>query len=188
MRTILWAIATSCLIAVGACNAHAADLGKPATAPAAAIADIPDQWTGLYFEGGTVGQFTKAGDKSAAGLLGIGYNAHTRGTPWVVGALVRYGFSAEGNSDAAVLTFDQPLTGAVRMGYLAYPSTLIYGIAGYAKSLKTDYRGPLAGLGAEFPVLGSLRLGIEYTAQFDRSFKADADVIHNVGVFARLPF
>lgn len=166
----------------------AADLGKPAAAPAAvAPAPIPDQWNGMYFEFGAVGQFMN-GEKNAAGLAGIGYNFHTIGNPLVVSAFLRYGFSAEGNSDAAVLTFDQPLTAAIRAGYLVSPSTLIYGLAGYSKSLDTDYRGPLIGAGIEAPVLGTLRLSLEYSAMFAKTFKADADVVHNIGVFARLPF
>lgn len=165
-----------------------ADLGKPAAAPAAvAPAPVPDQWNGMYFEFGAVGQFMN-GEKNAAGLAGIGYNYHAFGNPWVVGAFLRYGFSAEGNSDAAVLTFDQPLTAAIRAGYLVAPSTLLYGLAGYSKSLKDDFKGPILGFGAEAPVFGSLRIGVEYTAQFDKTFKADSDIVHEVGVFARLPF
>lgn len=120
-----------------------ADLGKPAAAPAAvAPAPVPDQWNGMYVEFGAVGQFMN-GEKNAAGLAGIGYNYHAFGNPWVVGAFLRYGFSAEGNSDAAVLTFDQPLTAAIRAGYLVAPSTLLYGLAGYSKSLKDDFKGPI---------------------------------------------
>lgn len=191
MRNAVYATVGLSLLAVGAFSARAADLGKPAVAaaaPAAAVADIPDQWSGLYFEGGAVGQFMRGGDKQAVGLIGLGYNAHTRGTPWVVGGLVRYGFSADGNRDAAVLTFDQPITVAVRMGYLVQPSTLLYGLAGYSKSLREEFSGPLIGAGIEAPVIGSLRLSLEYGAQFDRTFRADRDVIHNVGIYARLPF
>lgn len=167
----------------------AADLGKPAAAPAAvAPAPIPDQWNGLYFEAGAVGQFVKGGEKNAAGIAGIGYNYHAFGNPWVASVMLRYGFSAEGNSDAAVLMFDQPITVAARAGYLVAPSTLIYGLAGYSKSIDTDFAGPVLGLGMEAPVLGSLRLGLEYSAQFDKTLKADADVVHNIGVFARIPF
>lgn len=166
----------------------AADLGKPAPAPAAQPAPVPDQWNGLYFEFGGVGQFAKGGEKNAAGIAGIGYNYHAFGNPWVAGLMLRYGFSIEGDSDAAILTFDQPITLAARAGYLVAPSTLIYGLAGYSKSINTDFTGPVLGIGAEAPVLGSLRLSLEYSAQFDKTFKADADVVHNIGVFARLPF
>jgi len=187
MRTIAYAIAAVMLVCIGAV-AHAADLGKPAVAPPAVTDPIPDQWTSLFVEGGMVGQFSKGGDKQAVGIVGLGYNYHYRGTPWVVGGLIRYGFSAEGNSDAAVLSFNQPISVAVRMGYLAQPSTMLYGMAGFSKSIDSDFRGPLVGVGAELPVLGMLRLGVEYTAQFDRKFTATDDVVHNIGVFARLPF
>jgi len=189
MRNAIYVALGLALLAIaGAFSVHAADLGKPAAAPPAITDPIPDQWTGLYFEGGAVGQFSKGGDKQAVGIVGLGYNYRYRGTPWVVGGLIRYGFSAEGNSDAAVLSFNQPISVAVRMGYLAQPSTMLYGIAGFSKSIDSDFRGPLVGVGAELPVLGMLRLGVEYTAQFDRKFTATDDVVHNIGVFARLPF
>lgn len=188
MRKIILAFTMAVLAsAAGLTSATAADLGKPAPAPLVIPDPVKDQWTGLYFEFGAAGQFMK-GEKNAAGLAGIGYNFHTIGNPLVVSAFLRYGFSAEGNSDAAVMTFDQPLTAAIRAGYLVSPSTLIYGLAGYSKSLDTDYRGPLIGAGIEAPVLGTLRLSLEYSAMFDKTFKADADVVHNIGVFARLPF
>jgi opacity protein-like surface antigen len=188
MRKIILAFTMAVLAsAAGLTHASAADLGAPKTVAAAIPEPVKDQWTGLYFEFGAAGQFMK-GEKNAAGLAGIGYNYHTFGNPLVVGVFLRYGFSAEGNSDAAVLSFDQPLTAAIRAGYLVAPSTLIYGLAGYSKSLDTDYRGPLIGAGVEAPVLGSLRLSLEYSAMFDKTFKADADVVHNIGVFARLPF
>jgi opacity protein-like surface antigen len=182
---VLFAVA----LATVALPAIAADLGKPAAVAAVAPAPIPDQWSGFYLEGGAAGQFVTGGDKRLIGLGGIGYNYHALGNPFVGSLFARYGFSAEGNSDAAVLTFDQPLTIAVRAGYLVQPSTLLYGLAGYSMSLRgDDFRGPILGVGAEAPVLGSLRLGVEYTAQFDRDFKADKDVVHAIGVFARLPF
>ena len=189
MRKLIIALTMAVLAsAAGLTSATAADLGKPAPAPLVIPDPVKDQWTGLYVEFGAAGQFMKGGEKNAAGLAGIGYNFHTIGNPLVVSAFLRYGFSAEGNSDAAVLTFDQPLTAAIRAGYLVSPSTLIYGLAGYSKSLDTDYRGPLIGAGIEAPVLGTLRLSLEYSAMFAKTFKADADVVHNIGVFARLPF
>jgi len=177
-------------IAFGSHVARAADLGKPTVAAVlAAPAPIPDQWKGFYLEGGAAAAFVKGGDKALLGLGGIGWNYHALGNPFVGSVFARYGFSAEGNSDAAVLTFDVPLTVAARFGYLAAPSTLLYGLAGYSISLNnSDFKGPVLGLGAEAPVLGSLRLAVEYTAQFDKDFKADADVIHSIGLFARLPF
>jgi hypothetical protein len=182
------------LMVAAATGAKSADLGKPAPAGPANIAAmipaaVPDQWTGAYLEGGAAAAFIKGGDKALHGLGGLGYNYHALGNPFVGSIFARYGFSAEGNSDAAVLTFDVPLTVAVRAGYLIQPSTLLYGLAGYSKSLKgDDFKGPILGLGAEAPVFGSLRLAVEYNAQFDKDFKADKDVVHSIGLFARLPF
>lgn len=192
-RTAIYTAVLGLFVAVAA-TAHvkAADLGgKPAekAAAAAAIADVPSQWRSWYIEAGGVAQFARGGDKNLAGMGGIGYTYHAIGNPWVGGVFARYGFSAEGNSNSAVLSFDQPLTLAARAGYLVLPSTLLYGLAGYSKSLNgADFRGPVVGLGAEAPVLGNIRLAVEYSAQFDRTFKADADVVHNIGVFARIPF
>lgn len=181
-------ILTMAVLASAAGLTNAADLGKPAPAPVAAPEPVADQWKGLYVEFGGAGQFAKGGEKNAAGKIGAGYNYHVFGNPFVASLFVRYGFSAEGNSDAAVLTFDQPITVAARVGYLALPSTLLYGLAGYSKSINTDFSGPLIGVGAEAPVLGNLRLSLEYTAQFDKTMKASADVVHEIGVYARLPF
>ena len=187
-------ILTTAMLALAAglnIPAIAADLGKPA-APApvvAAPAPVADQWHGFYLGAGGGGQFTKGGGKALIGAGEIGYNYHAFGNPWVGGALIRYGFSAEGNSSSAVLAFDQPLTVAIRAGYLVQPSTLIYGLAGYSKTLNgSDFRGPLVGIGAEAPIFGSLRLAVEYNAQFDRDFKTSQDVAHNIMAFARLPF
>lgn len=191
-RTAIYTAVLGLFVAMAASvHVKAADLGKPvAAAPAAVVAaPVPDQWSSWYVEAGAGGQFIKGGDKNLAGFAGIGWNTHALGNPWVVGAFLRYGFSMEGNSDAAVLTFDQPATLAIRGGYLVAPSTLLYGIAGFSKSIKgPDFQGPILGLGAEAPILGSLRLAAEYTAQFDRDFKADRDVAHNIMLFARLPF
>lgn len=190
-RDAFFAVIGGFLMVLGATYAKAADLGgKPAAAPAAVAPEpVPDQWRSWYVEAGGVAQFMKGGDKNLAGLGGIGYTYHALGNPFVGGIFARYGFSAEGDSNSAVLTFDQPLTVAVRGGYLVLPSTLLYGLAGYSKSLNgQDFRGPIVGLGAEAPVLGSMRLAVEYSAQFDRDFKATSDVVHNIGVFARIPF
>lgn len=190
-RTILLTMAVLASAAGLNIPAIAADLGKgPAPAPVvAAPAPVADQWHGFYVEAGGGGQFVKGGDKTPVGAAGIGYNYHAFGNPWVGGVFARYGFSAEGNSSSAVLTFDQPFTVAVRMGYLVQPSTLIYGLAGYSKTLNgSDFRGPLVGFGAEAPIFGSLRLAVEYNAQFDRDFKTTSDVAHNIMAFARLPF
>lgn len=190
-RTAIYTAVFGLFVAVAACTSiKAADLGKPAAAPAAVAPEpVPDQWRSWYVEAGGVAQFMKGGDKNLAGLGGIGYTYHAFGNPFVGGIFARYGFSAEGDSNSAVLTFDQPLTVAVRGGYLVLPSTLLYGLAGYSKSLNgQDFRGPIVGLGAEAPVLGSMRLAVEYSAQFDRDFKATSDVVHNIGVFARIPF
>ena len=107
MRKIILAFTMAVLaLATGLTHATAADLGKPAPAPLVIPDPVKDQWNGMYFEFGAAGQFMK-GEKNAAGLAGLGYNFHTFGNPLVVSAFLRYGFSAEGNSDAAVLTFDQ---------------------------------------------------------------------------------
>ena len=189
-RDVFYAVIGGFLMVFGATYAKAADLGgKPAAAPAAvAPAPVPDQWSSWYVEFGGVGQFAAGNQKNAAGKAGIGYTYHALGNPWVVGAFARYGFSVEGNSDAAVLTFDQPITGGVRLGYLVQPSTYLYGLAAYSKAIDSNFHGPVLGLGAETPVLGSLRLAVEYNAQFDRDFKATKDVVHEIGLFARLPF
>lgn len=189
-RTAIYTAILGLFVAVAGCTSiKAADLGKPAAAPAAvAPAPVPDQWSSWYVEFGGVGQFAAGNQKNAAGKAGIGYTYHALGNPWVVGAFARYGFSAEGNSDAAVLTFDQPITGGVRLGYLVQPSTYLYGLAAFSKSIDTNFQGPVLGLGAETPVLGTLRLAVEYNAQFDRDFKATKDVVHEIGLFARLPF
>ena len=177
-------------IAMGSHVAKAADLGKPTEKPAAvAPAPVADQWTGAYAEFGAGAQFVKGGDKALVGAVGLGYNYHAFGNPFVASIFARYGATMEGNDNSAVLSFDQPLTVAIRAGYLIQPSTLLYGLAGYSKTINgADFRGPILGLGAEAPVFGSLRLAVEYTAQFDRDFKTDRDVAHNIMAFARLPF
>ena len=178
-------------IAMGSHVAKAADLGKPVAEKAAAVAPAPvaDQWTGFYLEGGGGAQFSRGGDKALIGAGGIGYNYHAFGNPFVASIFARYGATMEGNDNSAVLSFDQPLTVAIRAGYLVQPSTLLYALAGYSKTLNgTDFKGPIVGIGAEAPILGSLRLAVEYTAQFDRDFKADRDIAHNIMMFARLPF
>ena len=188
-RDVFYAVIGGFLMVFGATYAKAADLGKPAAAPAAVAAEpVKDQWVGPFVQFGGGADFVKSGDKAATGVFGIGYSHRQFGSSIVVSVLARYGFSAEGNSDSAILTFDVPITLAARIGYLAQPSTQIYGIAGFSKSINNDFQGPMVGIGAETPVFGSLRLGLEYTAQFDRSFKADKDVINQVRALATIPF
>lgn len=170
---------------------YAADLGKPAVAAPATLvamlpAAVPDQWTGLYFEGGYASRFTDTSKHTATGKIGIGYTYHALGNPWVGGVFARYGFSIDGDSDAAILTFDQPVTLGARIGYLVQPSTYLYGVFGYSFGKDND-KGAILGLGAEAPVLGKLRLALEYHAQFE-DFKASSDVIHEIGLYARIPF
>ena len=189
-RDVFYAVIGGFLMVFGATYAKAADLGgKPAAAPAAVAPEpVKDQWVGPFVQFGGGADFVKSGDKAATGVFGIGYSHRQFGSPIVVSVLARYGFSAEGNSDSAILTFDVPITLAARIGYLAQPSTQVYGIAGFSKSINNDFQGPMVGIGAETPVFGSLRLGLEYTAQFDRSFKADKDVINQIRALATIPF
>lgn len=169
----------------------AADLGgKPAAAPAAvAPAPVPDMWTAPYIEFGISGQFAKgSSEKNAALTVGLGYTYHAMGNPWTPGVFAKIGASVEGFDDSAVLRFDQPITAGLTLGYLVSPSTRVYGIAGYAKALDTDFMGPVLGVGVSLPVFGNLRLGGEYTATFDRNFKADKDVINEFRVMMAIPF
>lgn len=167
----------------------AADLGKPAAAPVAvAPAAIPDMWTAPYMEFGFAGQFAKGSEKNAALTIGIGYTHHAMGNPWTPGVFAKIGASVEGFNDSAVLRFDQPITAGVTLGYLVSPSTRVYGIAGYAKALDTDFMGPVLGVGVSLPVFGNLRLGGEYTATFDRNFKADKDVVNELRAMIQIPF
>ena len=189
-RTAIYTAVVGLFMAVAACTSiKAADLGgKPAAAPAAvAPAPVPDQWTAPFVEFGIGGQFAKGGEKNMVATVGIGYTYHALGNPWVPGVFARYGASIEGRDDSAVLRFDQPITAGVTLGYLVFPSTRVYGIAGYSKSIDTDFQGALVGLGISFPVFGQLRFGAEYTAQFDK-FKADSDVVNEVRVMTAIPF
>lgn len=188
-RTAIYTAVVGLFMAVAACTSiKAADLGKPAAVPAAvAPAPVPDQWTAPFVEFGIGGQFAKGGSKNAVATVGIGYTHHALGNPWVPGVFARYGASIEGRDDSAVLRFDQPITAGVTLGYLVAPSTRVYGIAGYSKSIDTDFQGALVGLGISLPVFGSLRLGAEYTAQFDK-FKADSDVVNEVRIMTAIPF
>lgn len=176
-------------IAMGSHIARAADLGKPTVAAViSAPAAVPDMWSAPYLEFSAAGQFAKGGNKNAAATVGLGYTYHAMNNPWVPGVFARFGASVEGNNESAVLQFDQPITAGVTLGYLVMPSTRIYGVLGYSKSISSDFRGPVLGAGFHLPVFGNLRLGMEYTAQFDRNFKADNDVVNEVRAMIQIPF
>lgn len=163
-------------------SAVAADKGGP-TAPIP-IADIPplgDQWIGFYVEGGIAGRYFE-GEKVGMATAGIGYN-YRLASPIVLGAFARYGFSVEGHDSSALLTFDQPWTIGARAGYLVQPSTLIYGLGGYSQGRDLD-KGWIVGLGIEQMMLGKFSIGPEYHAQF----VTGGDIIHEVGLFARMKF
>lgn len=165
--------------------ALAADKGGAPAAPIP-VADIPalgDQWTGPYIEGGFAGRYFE-GEKVGMGVAGIGYNFRPSiNIPTVIGAFARYGFSVEGRDSSALLTFDQPWTIGARAGYLVQPSTLIYGLGGYSQGRDLD-KGWIVGAGIEQMMLGKFSVGPEYHAQFITG----GDVIHEIGVFARMKF
>ena len=158
----------------------AADLGKPTVAAViSAPAAVPDMWTAPYIEFGVAGQFAKGNNKSAVVSVGLGYTYHAMGNPWTPGVFARAQASVEGFDDSAVFRFDQPFSAGVTLGYLVSPSTRVYGILGYSKSFDAKFEGPMLGLGVSLPMFGTMRIGGEYTAQFD-AFKADSNVANEI--------
>ena len=74
-RDVFYAVIGGFLMVFGATYAKAADLGKPAAAPAAVAAEpVKDQWVGPFVQLGGGADFVKSGDKAATGVFGIGYS------------------------------------------------------------------------------------------------------------------
>lgn len=186
MRTIAYAIAAALLIAVGACTSHAADLGKPAAAPPATLAEaIPDQWRNCNLETGA-GQRRANGEHITVASVGVGCNFKANENPFMTGVFARYGMRLDTKGDSALVTFDQPITVGLRAGYMVMSNTQIYAMGGYMWNPKVDQdRGFTVGLGLEQIIWKNLRIAPEYSLQF--ADNGDTKV-HNFGLYLRAPF
>ena len=166
-------------------SALGADLGSPPKTVAEALPAAPT-WRNCAVEvagGARAAKVAGSYEKIAIAAVGGTCSYNMPGSPFVMSLFVSYAMQLDTDSESALLTFNQPVTAGLRVGYAVQPNLQLFGSLGYAYG-KDDDRGIVPGVGLDLKVSNSFHLVGQYQAQLTN----DDITIHQILIGPKFTF